>query len=194
MTEATSTARRFTIDDLIAIPEEQRRHEIVDGQLVEKEAASGRHGRAQVRLARELGPFDRRPGGREPGGWWFATEVEILFAPEAVYKPDIAGWRRERLSEPPDEFPITVRPDWVCEILSTNRRNDVIRKKRGYHRYGVPHYWIVDPAEGSLTVNRWATDGYLEVLVAERGELVRAEPFDAIELAVGVLLGDDEPG
>ena len=35
-------------------------------------------------------------------------------------------------------------------------------------------------------------DGYVEVLIAERGETVRAEPFDAIELRVGVLFGDDD--
>ena len=44
-----------TIADLLAIPEERRRHEVIDGELVEKEAASGRHGGAQARLSRTLG-------------------------------------------------------------------------------------------------------------------------------------------
>ena len=35
-------------------------------------------------------------------------------------------------------------------------------------------------------------DGYIEVLAAERGERVRAEPFDAIPLHVGVLFGDED--
>jgi hypothetical protein len=30
-------------------------------------------------------------------------------------------------------------------------------------------------------------------LAAQRGERVRAEPFDAVELHVGVFFGDDEP-
>lgn len=184
--------RRYTIEDLLAIPEERRRHEIVDGQLVEKEAASGRHGGAQGRLFRTLGPYDRRPGGRSPGGWWFATETEIAFGESDVYRPDVAGWRRERLPELPSAVPIRVRPDWVCEILSSNKRNDLVKKKRGYHRFGVPHYWILDPAEETLSVNRWTAEGYLEVLTADRTERVRAEPFDAIELRIGVLFGDDE--
>jgi Uma2 family endonuclease len=184
--------RRYTADDLLAIPEERRRHEIVDGHLVEKDAASGRHGGAQGRLFRTLGPYDRRPGGRFPGGWWFAAEVEIEFAPTEVYRPDVAGWRRERLPELPSVVPIRVRPDWVCEILSSNKRNDLVRKKRGYHGSGVPHYWILDPTEETLSVNRWTVDGYTEVLAAVRTERVRAEPFDTIELSVGVLFGDDE--
>ena len=67
-----------TLADLLAIPEELRRHELIDGAQVEKEAASAKHGGAQTRLGRSLGPFDRRPGGPpdRPGGWWFASEVE----------------------------------------------------------------------------------------------------------------------
>jgi Uma2 family endonuclease len=183
---------RSTVDDLLAIPEERRRHEIVDGRLVEKDAASGKHGGAQGRVFRVLGPYDRRPGGRWPGGWWFATEAEVQLAPDEVYRPDVAGWRRERLPELPSTVPIVVRPDWVCEILSSNKRNDLVKKKRGYHRFGVPHYWIVDPGEEALSVNRWTPEGYLDVLAADRADRVRAEPFDAIELRVATFFGDDE--
>jgi Uma2 family endonuclease len=181
-----------TLADLLAIAEEHRRHEIVDGVLVEKEAASGRHGRAQLRLSRRLGPYDRRPGGRLPGGWWFATEVEVFFEDAQIFRPDVAGWRLERLAEPPAEVPITVRPDWICEILSSNKRNDLIKKKRVYHRHQVGHYWIVDPVEETLAVHRWHTDGYVEVLIADREERVRAEPFDAIDLRVAALFANDD--
>jgi len=46
--------------------------------------------------------------------------------------------------------------------------------------------------EETLAVYRWHTDGYVEVLFADRDERVHAEPFDAIELRVGVLFGDDD--
>jgi Uma2 family endonuclease len=88
---------------------------------------------------------------------------------------------------------VRVRPDWVCEVLSTKRRNDLIKKNRVYHRTGVPHYWIIDPIAETLTVLRWGPEGYIQVLLAERGEKVRPEPFEAVELTVGVLFGDDPP-
>jgi Uma2 family endonuclease len=181
-----------TIADLLAIPEEIRRHEIIDGVLVEKEAASGRHGRAQVRIYGRLRTYDRRPGGRWPGGWWFASETEILLADTEVFRPDIAGWRRERMADMPAEVPVAIRPDWICEILSTNKRNDLIKKKRAYHRHQVGHYWLVDPSEETLAVYRWHPDGYVEVLIADRDERVRAEPFDAIEFRVAVLFDEDD--
>ena len=40
-------------------------------------------------------------------------------------------------------------------------------------------------------VQRWSADGYLVVMTAGKGETVRAEPFDGIEIAVGELFGDD---
>jgi Uma2 family endonuclease len=110
-----------------------------------------------------------------------------------VFRPDVVGWRRERVAQRPAGIPVRVLPDWVCEILSSNRRNDLVKKKRTYHACKVPHYWILDPAEETLAVHRWGPDGYIEVLAAQRGERVRAEPFEAVELQVGVFFGDDEP-
>ena len=110
-----------------------------------------------------------------------------------MYRPDVAGWRRERLPQLPRESPLATRPDWICEILSpSNKQDDLFRKLRTYQRCQVPHYWILDPDEGTLTVYRWADEGYLELMTAERGEEVRPEPFEAIPLRVGALFGDDE--
>src|SRR5690348_11056051 len=94
-----------TIEDFLAISEERRFHELIDGEIIEKATPSGEHGRVQGRTIGKLGPsFDRRPGGRHPGGWWFATEVEIRFGKE-ICRPDIVGWRRERVPEPPRGTP-----------------------------------------------------------------------------------------
>jgi Uma2 family endonuclease len=85
-----------------------------------------------------------------------------------------------------------VRPDWWCEVLSpSNASTDVVKKLRVLHACEVPHYWLVDPDRETLTVLRWTREGYLTALTATREERVRAEPFDAIELHVGVLFGDE---
>lgn len=184
-----------TAAQLLAIPQHERFHEVIDGELVRKAAPSGPHGRAQSRVVSRIGgPYDRRPGGRWPGGWWIVTEVEIELETHHVYRPDVAGWRRERLPKLPTQAPIDVRPDWVCEVVSeSNASNDLVKKMRGYHHGGVPHYWVIDPRDETLTVYRWTAEGFLLVQAAERGERVRAEPFEAVSLLVDALFGDDDP-
>jgi Uma2 family endonuclease len=191
MSAAAPLARPAILEDLLALPEEDR-YELIDGELLRKETAKARHGVAQTSLSALLFPYRRRGGPPgHPAGWWFASEVDVYFDERNTLLPDVAGWRWERLPEVPNERPIRVVPDWTCEILSTNKRRDLITKKRVYHRSHVPHYWIIDPVEEMLTVYRWAPEGFLEVLVAQRGEKVRAEPFDLVELQVSVLFGDD---
>ena len=127
--------------DLLALSEDDRRRfELIGGELVERGAATGRHGGAQGRTFRVLGPFDRRSGGPpdRPGGWIFATEADIYFDETNTLRPDVSGWRRERLAALPEEFPVRVLPDWTCEVLSTNKRNDLIRKKR-VNLFGLWH-------------------------------------------------------
>lgn len=116
----------------------------------------------------------------------------MRLAAHDIVRPDVVGWRRDRLPERPRGRPVDHRPDWWCEILSpSNARTDLVDKLRVLHASSVPHDWIVDPERETLTVLRHTPEGYLAALVAKRGERVRAEPFDAVELAVGLLFGDD---
>ncbi len=194
MSVALTKTAPATVADLLAIPEHERFHEIIGGELVPKAMPSARHGSSQANLTgRLVGPYGRRPGGRFPGGWRFMTETEIRFEDHEVYRPDIAGWRRSHMPVLPEEFPITLRPDWVCEIISpSNERNDIIKKMLTYQRARMPHYWLIDPITEALVVYRWTEAGYLLVQSAQREERIRAEPFDGVSLSVRSLLEGDE--
>ena len=194
MSSSAPAPRAASVAELLAIPEAERFHELINGAIVRKAMPSGPHGRAQFRIATEIGgPYDRRAGRGGPGGWVFATEVEIQFDPLNVFRPDVAGWRRERLPRLSDAHPLPERPDWVCEILSpSNKQNDLFRKLRVYQNCQVGHYWILDPESEALAAYRWTTDGYLLVLTAEGSEQVRVEPFDTVELSPHQLIAGDE--
>jgi Uma2 family endonuclease len=179
-----------TTVDLLAIPEHERFHELIAGEIVPKASPSAEHGTAQRKLGEFVGPFDRRPGSRWPGGWWLMTEVEVEFDTSETYRPDVVGWRRDRVAERPRGNPVRLRPDWIAEILSpTNSGTDRVTKLNAYHRFEVPHYWILDPDEQTLSAFRWTETGYLLVRAAGAGDRVRAEPFDAIELDVAEIFG-----
>jgi Uma2 family endonuclease len=170
------------------------RHEVVGGEIVRKAMPVIRHSIIQARIVVALAGFHGQgSGGQSPGGWWIGTEPTIELATHEVYQPDVAGWRLERVPEL-DEYPIRLVPDWVCEILSPSTADrDLGHKLRGYHRAHVGHYWIVEPVAQILTVYRWQEAGYTTALTARAGELVRAEPFDALEIALAAIF-DIPPG
>ena len=185
-------ATRGTLAGWLEAPE-SRRLELIDGEFVEKAAPTIEHGFVQTKVITSVASrFNRRPGGRFPGGWWIVSEVDVQLS-DSGFRPDLCGWRRERFATLPKDRPMTIRPDWICEIVSpSNASTDRVVKVRAYHRAAVPHYWLVDPAERTLVVMRWAEAGYLSVLSATAEETVRAEPFEAVEFQVRSFF-DDEP-
>jgi Uma2 family endonuclease len=107
--------------------------------------------------------------------------IELENAPDI--SPDLAGWRRERMPTPPEDEPIRLVPDWVCEALSpSNTRYDRVKKFPYYARIGVPWLWVVDPRERMLEVHK--LEGGLWVVLQTFGdeETIRAEPFSSIEI------------
>src|SRR2546428_6351506 len=111
---ADTAERRATYQDVVDAPE-HRVAEIVNGELRLSPRPRTTHARSASKLGAVLdGPFDRGVGG--PGGWVLLDEPE-LHLPDIVV-PDLAGWRRERMPELPDEPFLILAPDWVCEVLS----------------------------------------------------------------------------
>jgi Uma2 family endonuclease len=75
-------------------------------------------------------------------------------------------------------------------LSPSNEKRDLIDKLHVLQRAGVPHYWIGNPEEKTLVVHRWEPKGYLIALTAAAGDVVRAEPFEAVELSIDVMFGD----
>jgi Uma2 family endonuclease len=195
---AARPPRGATIEEWLAIPEGQRA-ELIDGRIVYQGMLGPVHGRVQSKLSGRLSaPYDRRAvdgDGERPGGWWLSLRVDMELGGMGC-RPDVLGWRRDKhaaMPTPDARGLVTAAPDWICEVLSRSTAHvDMGPKRVGYHRAGVEHYWQLDPQNGTLTVLRWTREGYLVALVAARGETVRAAPFEAVEIDVGQILGDDE--
>jgi Uma2 family endonuclease len=78
-------------------------------------------------------------------------------------------------------------PQWICEVLSpSNRAYDLRIKRRFYAEIGVEHLWYIEPELRTLTVSRLHEGRWLELAVYGDGDRVRAEPFDAIEIDLGL--------
>ncbi len=166
--------------------------EIIDGELVTHPRPSPRHGTAAISLGAELtGPFQKGSGG--PGGWAFSVEPEIAFG-ENILVPDIAGWRRECLTEYPETNYFTIAPDWVCEILSAStERRDRTVKRRIYGEGGVRYLWLVDPRQQLLEAFALTAGNWLLVGSWRSDDEVCAPPFDAISFSLADLWPLDKP-
>jgi Uma2 family endonuclease len=176
-----------TYADLLALPEDVRA-EIIRGQIVTMRPLWPSHSKPKGALGRFIGgPFDDDTGRGGPGGWWVLLGVDVQLGADVV-RPDLAGWKRERLVEP-DVRPIALAPDWVCEVLSpSNQAHDRVTKRKIYAEHGVPHYWIVDPDARTLEAftlrdGVWTDAGSFD----ESAEHARIAPFDAVEVPIGRL-------
>jgi Uma2 family endonuclease len=175
-----------TYQDLLKVPENMVA-ELIEGELYTSPRPRGHHTNAASGMGFLLGPpyhFGR--GG--PGGWWILNEPEVHFGAN-VLVPDLAGWRRERMPEIPTGHAFSVVPDWICEVLSpSTARLDRAKKLPIYARNGVQYAWIVDVDDQYLEVRRLENGAWHEVAVFT-GDVVRAEPFEAIELDMTLVWG-----
>jgi Uma2 family endonuclease len=106
-----------------------------------------------------------------------------------VLVPDLTGWRRERMPEVPSTAAFEMAPDWVCEVVSpSTQATDRADKLPLYAIEKVRHAWLVDPLARTLEVCRLDGDGWRIVATWRDDAVVRAEPFDAVELELALLL------
>ena len=166
--------------------------EIVNGALSLMPRPRPGHATTSTALGGELwAPFQRGRGG--PGGWIILDEPELRLGPlPDVLVPDLAAWRRERVPAevfaPGAPVGITIAPDWVCEVLSPSTEAfDRAEKMPIYAREGVCHAWLVDPELRTLEVFELAHSRWTVAAVYRGSAVVRATPFDAIEIDLTAL-------
>ncbi len=166
--------------------------EILDGELFTFPRPGRPHTRSASRLTIKLGAtFDLGEGG--PGGWVILSEPELHLGPRPdKVVPDLAGWKRERMPDAvgDEDAPAhyDVPPDWVCEVLSgRTERVDRGKKMRIYRREGVGHIWLLSPAYQTLEVYRLEGGRWVLLDTYEGDAMVRAEPFDAVELDLAAI-------
>ena len=183
---ADPAKRHATYEDLLAVPKELVA-ELVRGELIIHPRPALPYANAASNLGGELyGPFCKGKGG--PGGWIILDEPELHLHGDVVV-PDLAGWRRERAPILPHSAAFELAPDWVCEVLSPGTEAfDRADKMPVYAREGVAHLWLIDPLLRTLEIFRLLGDRKYQATCTWRDDaVVRAEPFEAIELELAAL-------
>ncbi|HEX6161340.1 MAG TPA: Uma2 family endonuclease [Thermoanaerobaculia bacterium] len=179
--------RGATYEDLMQVPE-TKVAEIIDGELYAWPRPAGPHARFASALAMDIGTaYDRGRGG--PGGWWIIFEPELHLRGNVIV-PDLAGWRRERLPELPQNHVFLVPPDWSCEVLSpSTSRVDRAKKLPIYGSHDVQHVWLVDPLAQTVEVMQLVEQKWRLDAIFSGDDVMRAAPFDAVEIDLASIWG-----
>jgi Uma2 family endonuclease len=182
--------RGATYQDVLDAPEHVVA-EILNGELVLSPRPAPPHAFTHTALTGWLHPRFGRGG--TPGGWLILLEPELHLEEEVVV-PDLGGWRLARAPALDDEAYFTLPPDWVCEVLSkSTEKNDRTEKLAIYAEHGVGHVWLIHPIRRTLEVLRRQDRHWLSIGIHKDDQVVRVEPFDAVELDLATLWGDVRP-
>jgi len=155
MSRSTTTAK-LTYEDLLKLPDDDKRHELIDGVHYVMSSPVLRHQRVVRRLGLSIGNFVDATGSGE----MFPVAVDVVLSPYDVVVPDlifVSEERRHLLQEKNIPGP----PDLVAEVLSpSTRHKDRLLKRRLFEREGVREYWIVDPEKDTVRVLLLNPGGY----------------------------------
>ena len=131
----------FTYQDYLDLPEDGKRYEVINGDLIMVPGPNTDHQDVSGNLEFEL----RMVVKKHPIGKVFDAPYDVVLNENNVFQPDIIFVSNEN-SKIITEKNITGAPDLIIEILSPQTGYyDLTEKKEIYAEFGVKEYWIVDP-------------------------------------------------
>lgn len=183
----STRTRNITAEELLRMPEDGRRYELVRGELRTMTPAGHPHGRVAMRIAWPLAQHVEERGL----GTVYAAETGFLLAkdPDTVRAPDAAFVRCERVeatSEVEGYWPGA--PDLAVEVDSPG---DAYAEVEGnvaeWLRSGARMVIVVDPSNRTVKIHRSLTD---VAVLTEDDEIDGADVVPEWRLRVRRLFGD----
>lgn len=168
----------WTYDDYAALPEDGKRYEVIEGELLMTPAPNFRHRDIVLWLG-----FLLRGHVLEHGGGRVAiAPADVVLSEINVVQPDllfIAHADGDRITE----ANLQGAPSLAVEVLSDARRDRVL-KRRLYEQFGVKEYWIVDPDAERVEVYRWTEEPRL----LQAGDTLATDLLPGLVIDVETLL------
>jgi Uma2 family endonuclease len=176
---APQTSTKLTYEDYLLLPDDGRRHEIIDGEHFASPSPNTQHQRISKRFTAALLPCENAGLGEV-----FYAPYDVVLSIFDIVQPDVLFITPARAHIINDKH-AEGAPDLVIEILSdSNRQYDEQFKYKTYERLGADEYWIADPFEKLVKVFRRAGARFERVAV---GETLTTPLLPGFQLRIGDL-------
>jgi Uma2 family endonuclease len=178
---------KLTYEDYVTLPDDGRRYEILDGELVVSPSPTTRHQLVLGNLVLALGTWVRT---QKLGRIWCAPLDNIL-AQTTIVQPDVMYVSKGRASIVSDRG-MEAAPDLVIEILSSSTAaRDRGIKKQLYAQYGVARYWIVNATNNTLDVHTLIGGAYDHTAHYHGDDVIRVDVPEGFEIPLVELWRED---
>jgi Uma2 family endonuclease len=145
-----ASLRPLTYDDLVDLPNDGQRYEIIGGVLLVNPAPTWNHHRVAGELYRLINDFARQTG---EGTVVFAP-FDVVLGAHDIVEPDLVFVASEQAPVHGEGHSFQGAPHLLVEVISpSSRQSDNVKKLALYARAGVLEYWIADPVLRTLVIN-----------------------------------------
>jgi Uma2 family endonuclease len=176
------TSLKYTHADLLQMPDDGKRREIIDGDLYVTPSPIDRHQMILFNLTMAFGKFLEA----HPAGKLRFAPLDVILSDHDVLEPDLLLVLNEHQGILQDW--VRGAPDLVVEILSpTTATRDRGIKLKAYARYGVREYWIVDPTAQVIEVYRLTAEGFHLAAAYAKGNTVETPLLPGFSLDVSTI-------
>jgi len=142
----------MTAEELLRLPSDGQRHELVRGKLRTMSPPGFEHGGLTIAFG---GSLDRHVRTHRLGQVVGEVGFQLTTDPDTVRAPDVAFVRRERLPESPVRGYWPGAPDLVVEVISPNDLyTEVDEKVAEWLEHGVRLVFVVNPRRRTVAVHR----------------------------------------
>jgi len=173
----------LTYDDYCKLPNDRNRYEILDGELFITPSPWIKHQQVSGNLLYVLGNHV----ATNHLGNIFPALTDVIMAETTVVQPDLIFVGNDRLGIITDRA-IEGTPTLVVEILSpTTQQTDRITKAQLYAKYGVPHYWLIDPGRYTFEAYELAGDHYVIIESMKNQDEYRPSLFPGLTIQLADL-------
>ena len=177
----TPSGVKLTYEDLVLLPEDGLRHELIDGEHYVTASPNVRHQRISATLYLMIGRWLED----HPIGEVFYSPLDVLFSDFDVVEPDLLYMSKGRAAEILTANHVRGVPELVIEIGSPSTRGrDETIKRRLYERVGVSEYWVVDPETDIVRIYRRDGERFArpQELAREAGDVLNTPLLAGLDL------------